>query len=55
VGTTDSKSNRIPDKEPQAPIDASRLFRGHREIAIAFRGDVYKLRITRNEKLILTK
>jgi hemin uptake protein HemP len=37
------------------PIDARQLFRDEREIAIAFRGDVYRLRITRNNKLILTK
>ena len=37
------------------PIEARELFRGQREISIAFRGDVYRLRITRNDKLILTK
>lgn len=40
---------------PDGPLDASVLFRGRREIAIEFRGETYRLRITRNEKLILTK
>ncbi|MEO0996707.1 MAG: hemin uptake protein HemP [Pseudomonadota bacterium] len=38
-----------------AVIEASSLFRGRREIQIEYRGEIYRLRITRNERLILTK
>lgn len=34
---------------------AERLFGGAKEIVIRHRGDDYRLRITRNDKLILTK
>ena len=37
------------------PLDAKQLFQGRRELAIHFGKDVYRLRITRNDKLILTK
>lgn len=37
------------------PIEARTLFNGQREVAIRFRDQVYRLRITRNDKLILTK
>jgi len=52
---------RRPDKqnphpaEPNRPLQASDLFRGRQEIVIEFRGETYRLRITRNDKLILTK
>ncbi|MEM6818082.1 MAG: hemin uptake protein HemP [Pseudomonadota bacterium] len=36
-------------------IPAEDLFGTHREIRIEFRGEHYTLRVTRNEKLILTK
>ena len=36
-------------------LKAETLFAGKREIAIEFNGEIYRLRITRNEKLILTK
>ncbi len=53
----DANAKRDPAcREQQAePIAAQDLFRGQREIAIRFRGEVYRLRITRNDKLILTK
>ncbi|MHB1083558.1 MAG: hemin uptake protein HemP [Thiobacillus sp.] len=41
---------RSPDSIP-----ASRLFQGSQEILIGHNGDTYRLRITRNGKLILTK
>jgi len=41
--------------DPDRPLQASDLFRGRREIVIEFRGETYRLRITRNDKLILTK
>ncbi|WP_082989778.1 hemin uptake protein HemP [Woeseia oceani] len=34
---------------------ASELFQGRQEIRIAFNREIYRLRITRNQKLILTK
>ena len=37
------------------PIEARALFNGQREVTIRFRDQVYRLRITRNDKLILTK
>ena len=39
---------------PQA-FSAERLFGGAKEIVIRHQGDDYRLRITRNDKLILTK
>lgn len=46
-----------PGQRPCAPdaIPADRLFQGHQEILIGHNGDTYRLRITRNGKLILTK
>ena len=40
---------------PPPPVEAGALFKGQREVAIRFRGEIYRLRITRNDKLILTK
>jgi hemin uptake protein HemP len=36
-------------------IPADLLFRGSQEILITHNGEIYRLRITRNGKLILTK
>ncbi len=36
-------------------VDSASLFDGSRELVIAHNDDTYYLRITRNEKLILTK
>lgn len=41
---------RLPD-----PIPADRLFEGRQEIQIAHRDETYRLRITKNGRLILTK
>jgi len=38
-----------------AEIPASTLFQGRQEIRIEHQGEQYRLRITRNGKLILTK
>jgi len=46
---TDART-RLPD-----PIPADRLFAGRQEIQIAHRDETYRLRITRNGRLILTK
>ncbi len=42
---------------PELPssIPARKLFAGRKEITIEHRGVTYRLRITRNDKLILTK
>ncbi len=40
--------------QPEA-MPAALLFQGHQEIQITHNGDTYRLRITRNDKLILTK
>jgi hemin uptake protein HemP len=50
----DQKPERSRCTTPR-PIEARDLFRGQREVSIEFRGDIYRLRITRNDKLILTK
>jgi len=36
-------------------IDAVSLFAGNRELRVAYKDQEYRLRITRNDKLILTK
>ncbi|MDO9217754.1 MAG: hemin uptake protein HemP [Lacisediminimonas sp.] len=38
-----------------AKLDSARLFDGKRELIIVHQGEEYRLRITRQEKLILTK
>lgn len=38
-----------------ARFDGEHLFAGRREVIIVHRGEEYRLRITRQEKLILTK
>lgn len=43
-----------PDPRP-ARFDSRTLLRGHREILIEHAGETYRLRHTRNDKLILTK
>ena len=43
-----------PKPKPSS-IDAHELLGPRREIKLDFRGEEYSLRITRNEKLILTK
>jgi hemin uptake protein HemP len=52
-------SDRPPlDPDPRLPPEAYTadfLFRGRQEVLITHNGDIYRLRITRNGKLILTK
>jgi hemin uptake protein HemP len=47
------------DREPPEPgprrIESPTLFRGDREVVILHQGQEYRLRITKAEKLILTK
>jgi len=40
---------------PSVAIQASLLFQGSPEILIDHKGETYRLRITKNDKLILTK
>lgn len=40
---------------PQAELDSVRLLQGRREVLIRHGGECYRLRHTRNDKLILTK
>jgi hemin uptake protein HemP len=44
-----------PRREEIAIIDSERLFDGRTEIRVRHRGEEYRLRITRQGKLILTK
>jgi hemin uptake protein HemP len=51
-----------PDVEGRASVEPGQrqvqsiaLFRGHREIVILHQGTQYRLRITKGDKLILTK
>lgn len=44
-----------PTSPLPSPVSAELLFRGAKEIVIRHQGDDYRLRITRNDKLILTK
>ncbi len=43
----------VPDLVPR--IDSRRLLAGARELLISHAGQEYRLRLTRNDKLILTK
>lgn len=67
--TPDSNSSEaVPTAEPQTAyhaerppgrgqtrIDSVSLMQGARELLIAHAGEEYRLRLTRNDKLILTK
>ncbi|SKA14203.1 Hemin uptake protein HemP [Lysobacter spongiicola DSM 21749] len=45
-----------PDRTPMVlPLDSDALLRGCREVLIRHGGETYRLRHTRNDKLILTK
>lgn len=52
-----SGNRHADDARPPAQerIPADLLFRGRQEILIGHHGETYRLRITRNGKLILTK
>ena len=52
--------SRLPNETEQHAhqanvVPASNLFQGNQEILIGHNGDTYRLRITKNDKLILTK
>jgi hemin uptake protein HemP len=48
------ETSRVP-VPPLIKVDSSALFAGWREVVIVHNGEQYRLRITRQEKLILTK
>ena len=46
----------IPASETPIPqYDSEQLFHGHRELLIIHYGETYRLKVTRNGKLILNK
>lgn len=51
------KPDRVIAAASPSPVrlDSRELFRGGNEVLIVHKGEEYRLRITRNEKLILTK
>jgi hemin uptake protein HemP len=48
-------ARKPPDDGESPVVDSEELFRNSREIRIRHVGEVYRLRITRNGKLILNK
>lgn len=50
-----SQSTRWATTHPLAMLDSRAVLRGQREVLINHAGQVYRLRHTRNGKLILTK
>ncbi|NTV96907.1 MAG: hemin uptake protein HemP [Thiobacillus sp.] len=58
-GTTNKAATEAaPDRcleDPGTVVEAERLFKGGQVLVIEFRGERYRLRKTRNGKLILTK
>jgi hemin uptake protein HemP len=61
ANTGDAAHAQTPagDRGPRAPtalsVSSANLFGGHREVVILHRGQEYRLRITKADKLILTK
>lgn len=56
VRITTADAPRPVRSEARAPrIDSQRLLSGGRELVIEHAGQEYRLRLTRNDKLILTK
>ena len=54
--STPRPARRTEQRNAQPPaVSAELLFCGAKEIVIRHQGDEYRLRITRNDKLILTK
>jgi hemin uptake protein HemP len=44
-----------PDGSPKPRLSSDELFRGRHEVEIEHQGEIYRLRVTRAGKLILTK
>jgi len=51
----DPPRSRTPVAHGQSELDSARLLQGRREVLIRHGGECYRLRHTRNDKLILTK
>lgn len=45
----------LPDAEPTRPLPVEMLLNESGQLRLAFKGQIYTLRQTRNDKLILTK
>jgi hemin uptake protein HemP len=58
---TDPRHDEQPHEPPRpqtnqhAVVDSRDLFRGTKELQISHEGEVYRLRVTRNGRLILNK
>lgn len=50
-----TRTEPVPPPAPQPSIESNALLRGTREVLIRHGGETYRLRHTRNDKLILTK
>lgn len=48
-------TEQTPAPAPSPIVKSEELLRGGQEIIITHQGETYRLRITRNNKLILTK
>lgn len=48
-------ADMTPSADTPAPVDVRALMQGRREIVLVLDGEAYRLRITMNDKLILTK
>ena len=55
TSTTASAPNETPSEGSPREFDSADLLRGEKEILIRHAGEVYRLRLTRNDKLILQK
>lgn len=54
----DDNTPALSMRQPLPPpprVDSQQLFEGQRELIIQHQGEEYRLRITRHDKLILTK
>jgi hemin uptake protein HemP len=54
-GETASRVDAQGDAAREPVIEAAQLMRGRRAIGISHHGEIYRLRITSKDKLILTK
>lgn len=54
-GHADSPGGRLASAPGPGEFDSARLLQGRREVLIRHGGECYRLRHTRNDKLILTK
>lgn len=55
VTPVENRDSMAKHGTPPGLVSAQALFGGAKEVVIRHQGDDYRLRITRNDKLILTK